>query len=133
MPTLLESTPKLPTAAIMTRALRGRRSIRRGRNATSEIVGTRSDAPRTSRGLGRHLRLGRDLGLGLGLRLGLRLRARAALRGLHLDALALDDLVLRLRLLDGAERQLLRLLLDRGVVADDRVTGGLDRSVRHRE
>src|SRR3954464_11863891 len=102
MPTLLESTPKLPTAAIMTRALRGRRSIRRGRNATSEIVGTRSDAPRTSRGLGRHLRLGRDLGLGLGLGLRLgRLRARAALRGLHLDALALDDLVLRLRLLDG--------------------------------
>src|SRR3954469_21705899 len=104
MPTLLESTPKLPTAAIMTSALRGRRRIRRGRNATSEIVGTRSDAPRTSRGLGRHLRLCR--GFGVGLRLGLRLRAGTALRGLHLDALALDDLVLRLRLLDGAERQL---------------------------
>src|SRR4051794_13706255 len=107
MPTLLESTPKLPTAAIMTRALRGRRRIRRGRNATSEIVGTRSDAPRMSRGLGRHLRLGRDLRLGL--RLGV--RARAALRGLHLHPLALDDLVLRLRLLERAERQLLRLLL----------------------
>ena len=42
----------------------------------------------------------------------LRLRARAARRRFHLHALALDDLVLRLRLLERAERKLLLLLLD---------------------